>query len=251
MTLLALGFCTANARSQELFYLKNSLDSQAGAANGSARDLLNELLAQPKEVRDAVLEVSQRPDLLVRLKYLDSSTPDAQAKLLAEYPKETADAARTLVSQPALFKKVSDQIVAAGLLGQMYANERETVRHMADQIGAKRAEQSRRPPVRHERLARIRRPTQLRAPFARPSAPLKNSRWERRAAFPTGDQAAYIPGERGSISRAGTGSWISERGGTPAIFARRWTHGMHNIVKCCRWIWFDRRSWQVARACDL
>jgi len=199
LALLLTGLFGVRTYSQELFYLKNSLDSQADAAGGSARQLLNELLAQPKEVRNAVLEVSQHPDLLVRLKYLDGSSPDAQAKLLAEYPKEAADAARVLVANGPLFKKVADQVVAAGLLGQMYAKERDVVRQMADQIGQKRAEQSAASAgAWDERLAKdAAAAAQLRQsldshPGSGGSILLRPAGAPEASNLPTGEQAAYI-----------------------------------------------------------
>lgn len=197
LALLAIGLFAPSAGAQELFYLKSSLDSQASAAGGSARELLDELLTQPAEIRNAVLEAAQHPELLVRLKYLDGSSPDARDKLLAEYPPTAAEAARVLLANPPLLKKVGDRVVAAGLLGQMYAKERDTVRQMADQAGLKRAEQSAASAKSwHERLASDQTAgAQLRTVIqAQPSREIeaKEPVGTPGLHFPTGEQAAYV-----------------------------------------------------------
>ncbi|HKQ47642.1 MAG TPA: hypothetical protein VJZ71_06210 [Phycisphaerae bacterium] len=197
VVIVLAGLFVGTVEAQELFYLKSSLDSQASAASGSARELLDELLAQPAEIRNAVLEAAQHPELLVRLKYLDISTPGAAEKLLSEYPPTAAEAARLLLANPPLLKKVGDRIVAAGLLGQMYAKERDTVRQMADQVGLKRAEQSAASAKAwHERLASDQAAgTQLRAVIQTvPSSAIeaKEPVGTPGLHFPTGEQAAYV-----------------------------------------------------------
>src|ERR1043166_2707595 len=90
------------------------------------------LLSYPKDVRDAALELSQYPDLVIQLRY--SGDPAAMDKLIAHYPATAQSAARVIAGQGDALATVQRHLLSLSTLGKTYATQPDAVRAIVDRM---------------------------------------------------------------------------------------------------------------------
>lgn len=105
-------------------------------ANGEA---IQGLLYFPKDIRDAALELSRYPDLVIKLRYND---PSEVGKLLAGYPTSAQAAARVVVGRGDALATMQRSLLAMSSLGKAYAANPDAVRAMVDALSEKSHEES-------------------------------------------------------------------------------------------------------------
>ncbi len=125
------------AGAQENSVLHRKIDAQLGAIGESARGAVEGLLYYPKEVRDACLELACYPALIVRLNDALDRGGFAPDKVLAEYPPIARTAARVLAGSSGILHALEDDLVAIGVLGRVYAQDRVGVMRLVDVLSVK------------------------------------------------------------------------------------------------------------------
>ncbi len=112
--------------------LRARVEQQFRAMSESAHDAFDGLLFYPKDIRDACLELSQYPALVVRLNMAREFGGLAAEKALQGYPPSARAAARVLSSSPRIMGILEDDLVTTGLVGRVYADDPFTVSRIID-----------------------------------------------------------------------------------------------------------------------
>ena len=83
----ALGFAQTQAQvSPEQIYLRNAAEEQFGSMRESARKSFRGILLYPEDIQEALLEVSQHPELVVLMNQKTLLKEEAFKEKLGEYP---------------------------------------------------------------------------------------------------------------------------------------------------------------------
>lgn len=127
---------------QDLTSMQNRLDKQIATTRGEAYDLLRDLASFDKDVREAALRVSERPDLIIRLKSLRDATPKESEQVLADLPAEMRTAATVLQRNPQTLDLLDRRLLAASLVGRTYAADPIGVVAQLERINLASAEQA-------------------------------------------------------------------------------------------------------------
>ena len=126
--------------SPEQFYLNQASAEKFGELRKEAKGSFQGILLYPDDIRNAVLVLSQYPDLIALLdnkKVLDEKEFD---KLLKEQPAEVRDAIEDLKAYPDVIGIMSDNIVVTALLGEMVRDKKEetfaVIKRLSDSVKA-------------------------------------------------------------------------------------------------------------------
>lgn len=139
---LSLGLLQSTpGAAQEAQYFHSQIENEMSGVDRSAGELLDALVSRPKDVRDAALAAAEHPDMIIRLKYVDRSSPDALGVVLKDYPASVAEAGRTLASHGDVIEMMAKNVAGTAVLGRVHARQREVVVQLADRLGQKRTEQ--------------------------------------------------------------------------------------------------------------
>jgi hypothetical protein len=122
----------ARSQAQELHFLSNRVNQALDANREAARDWFSSIAGQPRDVRSAALELSQYPELVVRLKYVDG--PMAVEKIALDSPEALRPSIKLLALHPEIVSRMSSQLVATTLAGQVYRSEPAVVSALIEQM---------------------------------------------------------------------------------------------------------------------
>lgn len=89
-----LALCAGAARAEEQTYFQQKVTEKLEELRSVSGGALRGLLLYPKDIRDAILEISMYPPLIVRVYDLGEEPGERLDELMAEYPPETKAAAR-------------------------------------------------------------------------------------------------------------------------------------------------------------
>lgn len=146
---LALGFLHASSGlAQEAQYFHSQIENELSGVDRSAGELLDALVSRPKDVRDAALTAAEHPDMIIRLKYLDRTSPDALGVVLKDYPASVAEAGRILASHGDVIEMMAKNVAGTRCWGACMPNSARSLSSWP--IGSARSEpSSARKPPRH------------------------------------------------------------------------------------------------------
>jgi hypothetical protein len=119
-----------SAQTSEQQMLRRHFDRNLEAVGREARQSLPGLLLYPQDVREAILTISQTPELVVLAPRLDEAER-------AEYPEDVQAAVAVLDDHEEILDVLASNLVATGVVGRLYDENaefiRRTVNRMAEQ----------------------------------------------------------------------------------------------------------------------
>jgi uncharacterized protein YidB (DUF937 family) len=140
--LVLTGMWALTTLAQEQGYLQEQMEKQLEQMRNSGREAFVGVLHYPEDVRKAMLELAQYPDLVVKLSFFTDTADKPVTKLyevLGSYPKEVQEAAKLMVYYPDVLDVMEEHLVVTGLIGQVYQNDKgkvlQLVNQMAEQAG--------------------------------------------------------------------------------------------------------------------
>ena len=110
------------AQTPEQLTLRRHFDRILARVAKESRQALPGLLFYPQEVREAVLVISQNPELVVRVFALGERAGQAHSAVIEGYSEEVADAAALLSSHLDVLEILQDNLVATSVVGRVYAD---------------------------------------------------------------------------------------------------------------------------------
>ena len=111
--------------SPDQLYLNQEATKKFGELRASAKSSFQGVLLYPDDIRNAVLEISQYPDLIMMFKNKKYLNEPEFEKLLKEKPDETQKAIEQLKAYPDILDILSKNIVITALLGEMVKEKKE------------------------------------------------------------------------------------------------------------------------------
>ncbi len=121
------------AASEEKDEIEERLQEVLTDLRSDGRTASRPLLLYPEDVRDAVLEISQEPALIVRLRdSVRAGRGDVDA-LTADHPISIRRAAQTLVAEPEILEILEENLLLAGLIGSMYEDDPIGLKKIVDE----------------------------------------------------------------------------------------------------------------------
>ncbi len=110
------------AQTPEQLTLRRHFDRILESVAKESRRALPGLLLYPQEVREAVLVISQNPELVVRLFALGERAGQAHSAVIEGYAEDIADAAALLSGHLDVLEILQDNLVATSVVGRVYAD---------------------------------------------------------------------------------------------------------------------------------
>jgi len=124
--------------SPEQFYLNQESAAKFASLRESAKSSFQGILLYPDDIRDAVLELSQYPELITLIKNKKYLNEPEFEKLLKEKPAEIQAAIASLKDYPEIVDILDKNIVVTALLGEMVREKREetmaVVKRLSDSV---------------------------------------------------------------------------------------------------------------------
>lgn len=97
-----------------------------------ARESLRGLALYPRDVREAILELSQYPDLVTKLATLKSLDNKSVDPVLATYPAAARAPARVLVQYPEVLQVMAQHPALTAVVGKVYALRKDEFKKLLD-----------------------------------------------------------------------------------------------------------------------
>lgn len=128
---------------QHMDQLRARTDAGFEAARLATRTSFEALAGYPKDVRDAILTLSTRPELIVKLFEASAAgTPSADA-IATPHGSDVMLAARVVTARPALLKTLVERLPVVTLIGQCAGDQIPAIRTILDREAEARTTQSR------------------------------------------------------------------------------------------------------------
>ncbi len=127
---------------QEMAHLQRMMPAKLNPNRPATRDAISGLLHYPKDVRLAALELSQYPDLVINLRYLDPATPGLLRDMTRGYPSSVQQAASIVTQRGDVVATLQQNLLALTSLGRAYVQDRAGVGVLIDQMCAVEAIES-------------------------------------------------------------------------------------------------------------
>jgi len=138
--LALIGILGLTAVAQEQEYLQSQMEEQLEQMRASGQSAFRGVLLYPQEVREAVLELAQHPELVVKLLFFTKTSDKPVNKLyevLGSYPKEAQEAGKLMVNYPDVLKIMQAHLTLTGLMGAVYQNDKATVLELVNLMAEK------------------------------------------------------------------------------------------------------------------
>ncbi|MHC4265022.1 MAG: hypothetical protein ACYSUK_03715 [Planctomycetota bacterium] len=129
---LVISFVTASVSiAQDREYLNQQVELKFQQMRQDSRQAFSGILFYPADVRKAVLELAQYPELVAKLYFIKnrslSSTVVKTDDVLQDYPDEAKEAAKTLNFYPDVLNIMQKNLVMTGLIGAVYSDDKATI----------------------------------------------------------------------------------------------------------------------------
>jgi len=124
---------------QYMDQLRARTDAGFDAARLAARTSFEALAGYPKDVRDAVLTLSTRPELIVKLNEARTAGGATVDSVATPYGADAVVAARVVSARPELIQMLVDRLPVVTLMGQCVGDQMPTVRAILDRESEVRA----------------------------------------------------------------------------------------------------------------
>ncbi len=113
--------------SPEQFYLNQTSAEKFGELRKEAKGSFQGILLYPDEIRNAVLVISQYPDLVALIKHKKVLNEAEFEKLLKAQPAEAQDAVQKLKAYPEVIGILDENMTVTSLLGEMVKDKGDEV----------------------------------------------------------------------------------------------------------------------------
>ncbi len=133
---------SGSAFGQYMDQLRSRTDAGFDAARLATRTSFEALAGYPKDVRDAILTLSTRPELIIKLneaRTAGSTTVDAVA---TPHGPDFVSAARVVTGQPELLQTLVERLPVVTLMGQCAGDQMPTIRAILDRESETRSSTS-------------------------------------------------------------------------------------------------------------
>lgn len=134
---LSNGMLVNAAETPEQQFLRQRADKQLEAMRESGRNAFRGLLLYPQDVREAIMEISQHPELVVKVLALGDKPGEKLAEVIEPYPKEVQESAKLMSGYPDVLSILQENLVVTGLLGAVYADDKPTIQQMVNRLASK------------------------------------------------------------------------------------------------------------------
>ena len=128
----------AVAQEPDIDYIREQVDKQFEQMRSSARRAYLGLMSYPKDVREAIFELSTYPELVVKVKILKEQKLGEHivqpTTVFEPYPKEVQDAGKLLLFYPDILSVMQEHLAMTGLLGTVYSNDKTKVKQVFNQV---------------------------------------------------------------------------------------------------------------------
>ena len=128
----------ALAQESDFSYIDEQIDKHFEQTRIEARRAFLGVLSYPRDVREAMLEVATRPELVVKLvitreQKLGESLIQRNA-VLEPYPEEVQKAAKLLLFFPDVLGVMQEHLVMTGLMGAVYSDDKARIKEIVNEI---------------------------------------------------------------------------------------------------------------------
>jgi uncharacterized membrane protein YgcG len=124
--------------SPEQFYLNQESAAKFGELRKAAKGSFQGILLYPDDIRNAVLEISQYPDVIVLIENKKVLNETEFENMLKAMPAELQSAVEQLKAYPEIIDILNKNIVVTSLLGEMVREKKETtiqvVKRLSDSV---------------------------------------------------------------------------------------------------------------------
>ncbi|MHC4758842.1 MAG: hypothetical protein ACYTE8_09305, partial [Planctomycetota bacterium] len=141
LLMLALAFSlliSSLLPAQDREYLNQLVESKFSQMREDGRQAFGGILFYPSDVREAVLELSQYPELVAKLSFIKNrSLSEAVIKaddVIKDYPEEAKAAAKTLNFYPEILDIMQQNLVMTGLIGAVYSDDKATIKETVNRL---------------------------------------------------------------------------------------------------------------------
>ncbi len=128
--------CASSAHAEEQTYFQQKAAEKLEELQSASGAAMRGLLLYPKDIRDAILELSVHPEMIVRAYDLGEEPGEQLDQIATGYPPELRSAAATLVAERQVLGILSNNLILAGLLGAIYADDKTGVEKRVDETAA-------------------------------------------------------------------------------------------------------------------
>jgi len=140
LVIVLISILALTTLAQEQQYLHEQVEKELEQMRASGRAAFRGVLIYPQAVREALLELAQYPDLVVKLLFFTERPDKPVSKLyevLGSYPKEVQEAGKLMVYYPDVLKIMQEHLTLTGLMGAVYQNDKAKVRELVNQMAEK------------------------------------------------------------------------------------------------------------------
>ncbi|MHC4466937.1 MAG: hypothetical protein ACYSYW_10325 [Planctomycetota bacterium] len=147
---LALSICIACASmAQDREFLNQQVEMKFEQMREDGRQAFRGVLFYPADVRKAVLELSQYPELVAKLAFIKNRPLTSRSvvkpdDIIQDYPDEVKEAAKILNFYPDVLDIMEQNLVMTGLIGAVYTDDKakilETVNRIAENTSSEHDE---------------------------------------------------------------------------------------------------------------
>jgi hypothetical protein len=131
VTIVLTILLTSTTIAQDREYLNQQVELKFQQMRQDSREAFRGILFYPADVRKAVLELAQYPELVAKLAFIKNRSLSAsvvkQDDVIQDYPNEAKEAAKTLSFYPDVMDIMQQNIVMTGLIGAVYADDKTTI----------------------------------------------------------------------------------------------------------------------------
>jgi len=120
--------------SPEQFYINQAVSEKFASMRKAAKSSFNGVLLYPEDIRNALLELSQYPDLITLLANKKYLTQEELDKFLKAQPQEAKDAVEKLKDYPEIIDILSQHIAVSTILGEVYKDKKETTSQVISRL---------------------------------------------------------------------------------------------------------------------
>lgn len=118
-------------------YINQVVDRKFNDLRDVARSAFNGILLYPPDIRAAVLEIAQDPDLVILLSNKQATNPEEIKKLIEKKTPEMKEAIENLGKYPMIIQILNDNIVATTLLGEVYKDDKVSIGAVVERLSQK------------------------------------------------------------------------------------------------------------------
>lgn len=121
---------TQTPENPDRVFLQQAVSAKFENLRSSAKSAYSGILLYPKDVRDSVLELSQYPDLVLKMGEKKGAAPAD----VSQYPAEAQAAAKVLAQQKQVIAIMKGNLVVTSLLGEVVKDKKKEVMQAVDRL---------------------------------------------------------------------------------------------------------------------